>query len=336
MKENYLFDKEWFNKHQRQLLWLSNNFLGRMFFSFKKMGMDIERIDKITPNSVIQIIKKTKRKIYVKEQFFNRNEFSLKLFYRLYPIWFVFHCWDMMVNLLRVPALNFGFDTLTVYPDAGVGNTTVDGSAYHYLNNQAFSTKRAAAGNGTRTTDTNQQLTSLYASATSSSGNCTNIDRGIMTFDTSSISSGATILSATISFYCTSVPNSWNGDTNNNIIIVSSNPAANNNIANSDYAIANFGGTSFNTTSIPSFGTSGYTDLALNASGIANISKIGISKFGMLTGWDFTATGPATWGSGERTGGINIYLSDNGTNKPKLVVNYSIAIRKLRGHGITR
>jgi hypothetical protein len=65
--------------------------------------------------------------------------------------------------------------------------------------------------------------------------------------------------------------------------------------------------------------------LTLNGSGIAAISKTGISKFGLRSNYDATGTAP-TWASLADTY-LQGYSSEQGTGyKPKLVVTYTPAV----------
>ena len=73
-----------------------------------------------------------------------------------------------------------------------------------------------------------------------------------------------------------------------NLALVSSAPASNTAIVIADYAIANWGSVRFATDILLTTfsATSAYHDFALNSSGIANISKTGISKFGIRASSD--------------------------------------------------
>lgn len=150
------------------------------------------------------------------------------------------------------------------------------------------------------------------------SGSYHPIRRGYFPYDTSALTSGAVISAATLSIY------GGSGTINDNssaIYIVQSTQASATDLVVEDYD--QLGSVDFST-NIPyaSWNTAGYNDFALNASGLANISKTGYSMFGALDKLDFLNTGPAT-----SNNSIAGYFSpESGTSKdPKLVITYSFA-----------
>lgn len=50
--------------------------------------------------------------------FRTHDKFSKRLYYAFYPLWWTLHQWDTLFANNFAPQLNFGFDTLTAYPDA--------------------------------------------------------------------------------------------------------------------------------------------------------------------------------------------------------------------------
>ena len=65
--------------------------------------------------------------------------------------------------------------------------------------------------------------------------------------------------------------------------------------------------------------TDQYNDFALNASGLSNISKTGVSKFGLRLTQEIA--GDPTWVS-EATNSLRFQAAD-GANAPKLIVTYT-------------
>jgi hypothetical protein len=197
----------------------------------------------------------------------------------------------------------------TFYPDANPESTTFDGWVRAYSNN--FNTARTTStGNDTNDYD----ASTVNHQFSYGSGNYY-IVRTFFLFDTSSIPDGDTITSATFSWYFNSDTDGGNAN-DTNLALVSSDPASNTAIATGDYDAT--GSTSFGT--MDAWTTNGqYNDITLNASGLANISKTGISKFAIVNANDLSATAP---------NGLNqkrCYMADNtGTDKdPKLVVTYT-------------
>jgi hypothetical protein len=185
-------------------------------------------------------------------------------------------------------------DSATFYPDAHPESTSVNGIAYQWTTTgDTWANIRNGAGNGHYDEDTNRNFISAYSYTTSNVWQL--IVRGIFLFDTSSLPDGANISAATLSLYGSAKSDPANWDIGAKVY--SSNPASNTDIVNADYAT--LGTTAFCNTGIlvDSWSTAGYNDFALNASGIAAISKTGISKFGMREYVYDVPNSPPTWTS---------------------------------------
>ena len=65
-----------------------------------------------------------------------------------------------------------------------------------------------------------------------------------------------------------------------------------------------------------------YNDFALNAAGLSNISKTGVTKMGSCLTNDADNSAPS-WGSAHDNY-VDINFADAGSNKPKLVITYTI------------
>jgi hypothetical protein len=312
-----VFSKEWFKKYNRIITKVARlPLIGEWIFHFKKFGhyVDRKRIVEVTPNSVIEFVKmRGKKKVELRQHFFVRNEYALRLQKVFYPIWITFHIWDIITR--PFPQLNLGFDTLTVNPDAGSGATTVDGVIIRSAD-ESFSSIRSGDGTGAYPLPPEPSCGALWGSATGNQ--YTMLSRAIFTFSTSTIGSDATISSATLSLNANYKANALGSDTYH---ICASTPANNNNLEVGDYK--QLGSTSFGNIAYASISITGYNDWSLNSSGISNISKTGISRFGLRSGWDINnSTTGLTWSSGVSSQ-IAVYHSDNGSNKPKLVVTYT-------------
>ena len=207
--------------------------------------------------------------------------------------------------------------TLTVYPVAGT-NSPCDGYVGREGVDETFGTKRAGAGNTARIIGTTEGI-NLVATATSNQYGT--LGRNIFNFDTSSLGAGAIISSAVLSLWCTSkFPDLGTGGFT--LEIVGATPNGTNTLINGDYG--QLGGTSFASTVYASITAGAYNDFTLNASGITNISKTGISSFGGISGWDLNNSFGGAWASSQQTSFI-IEHADNAGNKPKLVVTYTPA-----------
>lgn len=340
-----VFSQQWFKKYNKQIVWLAKlPFIGEWIFCFKKYGhyVDRQKICEVTPNSVVEdlklqwtkcvkvkgqwvaydctnklhnrlIKKECKEKLLPthKQHFFVRNEYALRLQKVFYPIWITFHTWD---NLTRpIPQLNLGFDTLTVYPDAGTGGTTCDANMVRSTTSETQAVIVAGAGTGV---DNTNIYNGLYFEASTTTNQYDYVRRNIETFDTSELTSGAIISSVVWSGYFKFKGNDLGSS---RVYLVASTPASNNVCVAADYS--QLGTTSFGYLEYTGITLDAYNDITLNASGIANVSKTGISKFGVRFGFDGMGETP-TWSSAANSQ-VGWYSGDNATNKPKLVITYT-------------
>lgn len=222
----------------------------------------------------------------------------------------------------KIVAGKVGNTTSTFYPDANPETSSVDGYVGRDAGAEGWATVRGGAG-------TNADDTGIGYVATQDSGGTTaSLFRGILVFNTAAIPDTDTISSATLSLYgragsdqsCTS-----NAQTGLNF--TSSSPASNTALAATDYPVANFGSTAFLDTAFTfaSFSTGAYNDGVLNASGIANISVTGVSKFAARLGGDISNTEPTC--SGAQAAEYRSESADfaGTTSDPKLVVVHAVA-----------
>ena len=213
--------------------------------------------------------------------------------------------------------------TLTVYPDPDPESTSVDGRIYKNAATYAGAHDAAVGGNAN---DSAIYTDSGWLNDKVDAGNW-NVSRIIWLFDTSSLGSTAIISAATLSVMWQS--SSSNGDSES-AVIVSASPASNTAITTADFDKNLFGTTAFSTITYAAIITAGvdvYTDWVLNASGITNISKTGVSKFGGRPLGDINNTTPAgrnyidQWYSADNTGT---------TKDPKLVITYTYPTSKFQ------
>jgi hypothetical protein len=218
--------------------------------------------------------------------------------------------------------------TLTVYSEPGV---TVDG----YLqgtgdyNGTAWGTLVAAAGTSADYAGTDLFCAAMYSGAVS---DWWFIRRAIFLFDTSAIPDAATISGAVVSLY--GQQKSDGQGRAPNVDIYTSTPASNTTLAAGDYA--QIGSTSQTGSPITyaNWSTAGYNDFTFNATGISNISKTGVSKFGARNANYDVANSAPTWGAASSISHLNAWpASTAGTTKdPKLVVTYtSSSIKTFNG-----
>lgn len=215
-------------------------------------------------------------------------------------------------------------DSAAFYPDANPETSSVDGNVLHntggYGTGIVWSSLVAAAGNLCDDATNTFVAMGLYSDTVSARWRT--IYRGIVLFNTASLPDDAIISAASLSLYGYAKADSLSCSPNINIY--SSNPASNNALAGGDYA--GIGTAHFCDTPITYSGWSnaGYNDFSLNASGLAGISKTGVSKFGVRNAsYDVANSSPA-WVSAVGSN-MQCYASERGTGyKPRLVVTYSL------------
>jgi hypothetical protein len=321
-----VFGTKWFEKHQQKLLWLLNTPIIRTWFRWCLRIKEKGKVNRITPNSYSYNVKVIDDKIEVITDFRTHDKYSKRLYFAFKPFWYLLHIIDWMAfdRYEYFTKLSFGFSTLTVYPDAHPETTSVDGYVgYSTGAGGSWATARGAT-DGT-TVDTESNLV-LYAGGSAELAGSTNdfvIYRGFTLFDTSALTSGATISAAVISGY------SWNkqfGDNDSQayINVYATTPASNTNLVTADYD--QIGTTALSTAikieDVDSTGTV-YTDFTLNTTGLALVSKTGVTKLGFREGHDVENEQIAN----NTSDYVWFYPSDQtGTTKdPKLVVTYTVA-----------
>lgn len=209
---------------------------------------------------------------------------------------------------------------MSTYSPAAGANSPVDGtvSTGDFGSNRTFAQIRTDAGTGASTTTPNSSGAQLM-------GNFSNVDRfdsllrAIFCFDTSDLPDNCYISSATLALYGESKTNALG---NTALHVVASTPASTSTLANSDYA--QLGSTSFGSVAYDDFSTVGYNTITLNADGINNISKTGVSKFGLVLDWDLNNSFTGTWGPYTKNSSFWVYNADKGAGYlPILTVEYS-------------
>jgi len=303
-----VFDKTWFIKNQNALLLFANSFIGHLVLRIDSR----QRIDAILPNAIFTFGDNGN----VKGVFRTHDKYSKRLYYGLKPFWQVLHTLDILFSKLGAN-INFGFDTLTAYPAAGSGGTTVDGNTARVSIDETFATIRAGAGNQAVKTTTFDSVTRLAGSTTSNQ--FAGLNRPIYTFDTTIVS--GTINSSTFSLF---INEKQNGVGDDGLHVVSATPASNNDLVNADFTT--LGSTTFGSVTYAGVTTGAYVDITLNANGRANVTLGGISRFGARGAWDFNNSFTGVWASGGESRLLGYYADEAGTSSdPKLFVDYTPA-----------
>lgn len=221
--------------------------------------------------------------------------------------------------LNQMPSGTIDIDpTATYYPDSDPEASSVDGFVYESTVAN-WATIRAAAGDGAD--DLGDDI-SVGLRCYSSSPNFDRLYRSIILFNTSGLPDDCTVTAATLSVYSTYKINDT-GDADLAFNVYQSNPASNTALAAGDYDCLSTTPLSTNIayndwiTANPF-----WNDFALNAAGLALISKTSVTKLGIREATHDAGGATATWVNAQWAR-VAFYQADKGVGyKPKLVVTY--------------
>ena len=318
---NY-FNREWFEEYQTTLIFLLNHWLLKFWFRWilrihKDCKFD-EVIDKIEPHTYrIKVGENTYR-----SDFRTHQKFSKRIYYAFRPYWYLLHSLDWLIQRTIASEFSFGFDTLTVYPDAHPETNSYSGNM--------------------RNDNVNTSTTTLWNDVRSGTGNLYVVDSELrigypehyydvdiyrltmykswLTFDTSALSN-ATVTAAVISLYGYA---KYNGSPSITLEqhIVSNTQASNNDLVNSDWGTS--GAVSFSSKTYANFSVTSYNDYTLDSNGIANLVLGGVSKFGWRD-YNDLVNSVITF-SGNKNDSVVAQSSfySGTTQDPKLVVTYTL------------
>lgn len=315
-----VFDKNWFRKNQKMVLWTLNTPLIKRLVR-KILGIHTtKKINYIEPNNFVFGGHKIEDNILVTRCFYADNKFSKKIYKIFKPIWWILHFWDWLIADRFVRKLSFGFSTLTKVSDAGdPGTTSVDGRVYYTSGADWDTAHNATDGTGKAATVANEKVECDY------DGSDYDISRVIMLFDTSSLTGDATISAAKMKLAAIGL-GAVNNDTTD-LDIVSSNPASNTTLDVADFD--QLGTTVFGSIALADWVSTSetYNDITLNGDGLSNISKTGISKFGFRLALD---TDDVACTALNR---VQFYMSENGGAQSCIEITYTLPAPVGNGSG---
>lgn len=207
-------------------------------------------------------------------------------------------------------------DPSTYYPDDDPETNSVDGYVGADINKTSWENLIADPGNVVSTAATYGYYIKIKSST--DSAKWIQLYRSVFLFYTAGLPDGCTITAATLSFRGYSKTDELNEDPDINVY--SSAPASNTNLVEGDFD--SLGDIPFSTAiAYHTWDEAGWNDFALNAAGIAAISKTGVSKFGLRNAsYDVSGSRPS-WSSDDYSR-IYAYFAD-GPYKPKLIVTYT-------------
>jgi hypothetical protein len=233
------FGEPWFDQHQGRLLCTLNS------PALRRWARWVLRIpqSEVPLHQEILAIGPNRYSVGDTTVFRTHPKYAKRLYYAFRPGWWMMHGWDWCLPKRSwTQALDFGFATLTAYPDPHPETTTVDGDIRDGGLGNNWTLADLAAG----TPDTRVVTDSAATGSVVLLSNVAPyyfyqyLSRGFFLFDTSSLGAGSTITAATFSL-C--VANAYVALGASPIDIVSSSPVSNTGLATADYTTV--GSTSF-------------------------------------------------------------------------------------------
>lgn len=214
-----------------------------------------------------------------------------------------------------------GNTTDVYYPSA----TAVDGAVGRDGVNQTWTNIRAGAGTYSAYTGAQD---GFYYSSSATTDQYSGMYYSIITFDSSSIPDTDTITSATFAVKAQASSNTFSSACT--VGLYAQLTGSNTTLATTDYP--NFGTTALSDTTFvvgSTFSTSAYNNFALNASGIANVSKVAPSTANTLSKFsvspkEFVDNTAPTWASSKVCNGTTYFLES--VNDPSLTVEHSAPV----------
>jgi hypothetical protein len=316
-----VFNDDWFQKHQGTLLsWLNGSWLKR------KISRHALRID--APEHLVEITPKhyvvTLGDNVYRADFRSHPKYAKRIYYSLFFYWWFLHFLDWLVVDRLLSQHSFGLAELTVAPADGEGGTTCDGYAARVVTvGTTLSSIRTGSGTSKSNTTTAGVLSRITCHADTDEYYA--VRRAGFSFDTAALGAGATITEAILHLYSTDTYHVNTYDTvDGSLNVVAFTPADPGNIATTDFN--SFGTTVFVTKSYDDYVVSnGYKTFTLDATGIAALSKTGISVLGVRIGSDISGTGITWKADADLAVGVR-WVDYTGTaSDPKLVITYTPA-----------
>lgn len=303
-------EDDWFRKNQRMLLGIANTKFGRELLCIPQEYPQIILIKKNCVHCLISDDGTTSTVVAdfrIGAKFANVIRYRWKQF-NSYAKYFQLKGWQEIGKSPYILGDRVCALTLTAYPDPNTETTTVDGYTYH--SGASFAIVHGAA-TGTSADDSG---TDLYVECQNGTFQ---ILRSYTLFDTSSLTSSASLSSATYSIKKTTRI----GTTDYYTAVTTVSTGSNTSLTTSDYNISNFGSEVATRILFSAQSSGSYVDFSITT--LSSISKTSITKYGLITGHDLDNTGP--------TGGVSdytqYYSADTAatTSDPKLVVTYTLS-----------
>ncbi len=315
------FNEKWFERNQRIVLFvfriIYKIFPSLLFKSEETKDIGNKKIIRVGTNYATCLVDLEKKEL--KTVFFTDWNYSKMLYNAFKPMWWAMHWWDEIVADRWVPQLSWGFDTLEVNPDADPETNTVDGRIRNTGSDSTWANILSGVTLDKNDTIGQDYIFNIISGAISG---WNQLRRGIFLFDTSALTAGATISATIMSLY--GYAKADNLSITPTLDIYTSTPASNTALATGDWSQIGTTSQTGSPITYDGWSTTGYNDFTFNATGRGNVSLTGISKFGVRNANYDVANNEPSW-TANLSSGFGIYYADNGSNKPKLVVTYTVA-----------
>ena len=313
---------ELLTKYQKQLLAFANTDYGKTFL-IDKWGGKIEKNDKvikITPNGFHLLKDIMENKAIIQATFFCGTPYL----YKFSEILTYLDIWSQDQNINKINDEFIRQLGSYIYLNQNTYNAIAAGDGQ--VQNNVPSSDWATTHDDTDGSGANASNTTLEIVGSTVGGSSNYIIiRGFLPYDTSSLGQDSSIIAATFSLYVISKRNDDN-DGDDWLNIVQTNQTSPTALATTDFD--NCGSVSNPTegatrVDIGNITTSAYNDWVLNSTGRGWIDKDTVNNtlLGVREGHD--AINSAFVNSNNTGNAISINTSDNVSNKPRLVVDYS-------------
>jgi hypothetical protein len=255
------------------------------------------------------------------------EKYGKRLRYQFDTVWRAAHAWDRFVANPLLPALNVGFDTLTVYPNTD--GLSCDGMVGRQTTSETWATIRAGAGTEISVTGAQSSAFSMQASATLNEFQ--NLRRSILLFNTGAIGPASAVKTApSISAAVLSLAGFAKVDglvATPTADIYTSTPIIDTSLLASDFGQMGVTSQTGAPVTYANLLTSGYTDFTLSATGRGNININGVSRFACRNAnYDVANVQPAWVSTLSSSWSVNFADQTGFATDPKLVVTYTPAI----------
>ena len=316
--------KHWFKNNQQLLLWMANTSYGRDLLCIDK---NYSKIIQVLPHAIKCELEPGKylydfrtHEKWAKVIRTRGKDFQVYAQYYKQPF--------ILFSRSHLLDFNLAATVTNFFPNASgdPSPTTVDGTATRDNGgSETFATIRA--GNGTGTTDGSTLDIVALIQSTAILDQYTLLKRAYILFDTSALTSAATITSATCGIVGESIGNDNMGQS---AVLCNSNPASNTALANSDYQRTSQFDTDYGAAQIglASWTTDSttYNTFTVNATGLTAISKTAVTKYGLGLSGDVANSAP-TWALNKTAKATGLSAENTGTSlDPKLAVTYTVPI----------